>query len=84
MSEQDSKKQILKSTGILGFAQIFIILIGIIRVKVLAVLLGATGVGIAGLFQTTIDLLKSATGFGLGFSAVRDIAAVLQQMMKGK
>ena len=75
MSEQESKKQILKSTGILGFAQIIIILIGIVRVKVLAVLLGATGVGIAGLFQTTIDLLKSATGFGLGFSAVRDIAS---------
>ena len=69
-----SHKQILKSTGILGIAQIVTILIGIIRVKILAVLLGAIGVGIAGLYQSTIDLIKSATGFGLSYSAVRDIA----------
>lgn len=75
MSEQESKKQILKSTGILGFAQVIIIVVGIIRVKVLAVLLGAVGVGIAGLYQTTIDLIRTATGFGIGYSAVRDIAA---------
>jgi O-antigen/teichoic acid export membrane protein len=75
MNEQESKKQILKSTGILGFAQIFTIIIGIARVKILAVLLGAVGVGIAGLYQNTIDLIKSATGFGLSYSAVRDIAS---------
>lgn len=75
MSEQDSKKKILKATGVLGSAQLLIIFIGMIRVKVLAILLGPVGVGIAGLFQATIDLLKAATGFGIGFSAVRDIAA---------
>lgn len=75
MSEQDSKKQILKSTGILGSAQLIIIAVGMVRVKVLAVLLGPTGVGIAGLYQTTIDLIRSVTGFGISYSAVRDIAA---------
>src|SRR5688572_8022595 len=75
MSEQESKKQILKSTGTLGASQVIIIAISIIRVKVLAVLLGATGVGIAGLFQSTIDLIRSITGFGIGYSVVRDIAA---------
>ena len=68
------RKQMLKSTGILGFTQVFIILVGIIRVKVLAILLGAVGVGIAGLYQTTIDLIKSTTNLGIGYSAVRDIA----------
>ena len=75
MSEQESKKQILKSTGILGSAQLVIILIGIVRVKVLAILLGASGVGIAGLYQSTVDIIKSATGLGIGYSAVRNIAA---------
>lgn len=75
MIEQESKKQILKSTGILGSAQLFIVLIGVVRVKVLAVLLGATGVGIAGLYQTTIDMVRTATGLGINYSAVKDIAA---------
>lgn len=70
-----SKKQILKATSILGSAQVVNILVGIVRVKVLAVLLGATGVGIAGMYQTTLEFIRSATGFGLGYSAVRDIAA---------
>lgn len=70
----DSKKQILKSTGVLGFSQLIVIIVGIARVKVLAVLLGATGVGIAGLYQNTIDLIRAATGLGIGASGVRDIA----------
>jgi antigen flippase len=78
MNEQESKKQILRSTGILGSAQLIIILVGIVRVKVLAVLLGATGVGIAGLYQTTIDFIRAATGFGIGYSGVRDIAASVE------
>ncbi|HVG41716.1 MAG TPA: O-antigen translocase [Chitinophagaceae bacterium] len=75
MSDKESKKQILKSTGILGSAQLIIIAVGIVRVKILAVLLGASGVGIAGLYQSTIDLVRSVTGFGISYSAVRDIAA---------
>src|SRR5947209_7125653 len=71
----DSRKQVLKSTGILGGVQLVNIFIGIVRVKVLAILLGAVGVGIAGLYQSTIDTVKSMTGFGLGFSAVRNIAS---------
>jgi O-antigen/teichoic acid export membrane protein len=69
-----SHKQILKSTGIVGGAQVITILIRILRSKIIAVLLGPMGVGIAGLYQSTIDLVRSATGFGLNFSAVRDIA----------
>ena len=71
---QTSHKQILKSTGIIGGAQVITILIRIIRSKIIAVLLGPMGIGIAGLYQSTIDLVQSATGFGLNFSAVRDIA----------
>ncbi|MFC1782479.1 O-antigen translocase [Planctomycetota bacterium] len=69
-----SHKQILKATGIIGGAQVAEVLIRIARNKIIAVLLGPLGVGITGLYQSTIDLIRSATGFGLNFSAVRDIA----------
>lgn len=72
--ETTSHKQILKSTGILGGAQIIEILFRIARSKIVAVLLGPTGVGLIGLYQSTIDLVQSATGFGINFSAVRNIA----------
>lgn len=74
MEDQQSKRQILKSTGLLGSVQLINILVGMVRVKFLAVLLGPVGVGISGIYQTTITLISSATGFGIGFSGVRDIA----------
>lgn len=78
VDNQDSKKQILKSTGILGFVQVVSIVIGIIRVKVLAVLLGPAGVGLAGIYQTTITLVGSVTNLGLNFSGVREMAAAVE------
>ncbi|MBG6236644.1 O-antigen/teichoic acid export membrane protein [Pedobacter sp. CAN_A7] len=74
MSEDSSYKKIIKSTGIIGGSQVFTILIGIFRTKIVAVLLGPMGVGLVGLFQVTIDLIRSMTGFGINFSAVKDIA----------
>jgi O-antigen/teichoic acid export membrane protein len=75
LNESNSKSQILKSTAIFGSAQVIIVIAGIIRTKVLALLLGPAGVGISGVYQSTIDLIKAATGFGLGYGGVRDIAA---------
>jgi len=73
-ADNTSHKQILKSTGIIGGEQIIILLAGIVRGKVVALLLGPVGVGLAGLYQSTIDLVRNGTGLGLGFSAVRDVA----------
>jgi enterobacterial common antigen flippase len=44
-------------------------------VKVLAILLGPVGVGIAGIYQTIASIVSSATGLGLSYSGVREIAA---------
>lgn len=75
MSEEiKSHKQILKSTSIVGGAQIASILIGIIRTKVVAVLLGPVGVGYIGVLQNIIDLIRQATGFGINFSGIKDVA----------
>ena len=72
--DHSSHKQILRATSIVGGAQVITILIRIVLTKIIAVLLGPTGVGIAGLYQSTIEIVKSATGLGLDFSAVRDVA----------
>ena len=74
MTTQDSKKQIIKATGIVGSAQIITIIIRIIRTKIIAVLLGPGGVGIAGLYFSTVELVRRGTGLGLDFSAVRNVA----------
>jgi O-antigen/teichoic acid export membrane protein len=72
--QRSSYRQIFKATSLFGGVQVSTILIGIVRVKFVAVLLGAAGVGIIGLLNTPIDLIIAITGLGISFSAVRDIS----------
>jgi len=75
MSEQQSSyRQIMKATSLFGGVQVFQILIQIIRSKFVAVLLGPAGMGIVGLLTSTIGLIGGLTNFGLGTSAVKNIA----------
>lgn len=75
MSEsQSAYRQIMKATSIFGGVQVLSILISIIRSKLVAVLLGPTGIGIAGLLNTTIGLISSFTSAGLDTSAVKSIS----------
>lgn len=64
----------MKATSIFGGVQVFNIIISIIRSKFIAVLLGPAGMGIMGLLTSTIGIISSLTNFGLGTSAVKDIA----------
>lgn len=73
--QQTSYRQIVKATSLFGGVQVFNILISIIRSKFVAVLLGTAGMGIMGLFTSTTGIISSLTNFGLGTSAVKDIAA---------
>ncbi|HEY5406528.1 MAG TPA: O-antigen translocase [Ginsengibacter sp.] len=72
---KDSYKQIFKATSIFGGVQVFNVLIAIIRSKVVAIILGPSGMGIVGLLNSTIGLITSLTNFGLGTSAVKNVAA---------
>lgn len=72
--ERSSYRQIFKATSIFGGVQVFNIIIGIVRVKFVAVLLGTTGVGLMGLLNAPLQLIISITGLGIAFSAVRDIS----------
>jgi O-antigen/teichoic acid export membrane protein len=72
--DRNSYKNITKAIGLFGGVQVFHILAGIIKNKVVAVLLGPVGMGISGILLSTTSMISSATGLGLHTSAVRDVA----------
>lgn len=74
--DNKSYTQILKSTSIFGGSQVITILIGIIRNKILAILLGTVGVGLISIYQSTLDMIKSVSSLGIETTGVREIAAV--------
>ena len=75
MTEQRSSyRQIMKATSIFGGVQVSNIIVSIIRYKFIAVLLGPSGMGITSLLASTTNLIGGLTEFGLGFSAVKDVA----------
>lgn len=67
--------QIFKSSAMIGGASMVNIAIGIIRTKAMALLLGPAGVGLMGLFQSTVDVAFSVVSMGINCSGVRQIAA---------
>ncbi|OGU55545.1 MAG: hypothetical protein A2V66_07065 [Ignavibacteria bacterium RBG_13_36_8] len=73
-TDKKSYKQILKSTSIMGGSQVITIFLRIIRTKVLAVILGPTGVGLIGIYDSITSLAGIAAGLGIGTSGVRQIA----------
>jgi PST family polysaccharide transporter len=68
------KKNTIKATSIIAISQFLILLIGVIKTKIFAIFLGPSGIGILGLYQSTIDLIKNISGLGLNFSSVREIS----------
>lgn len=73
--EQKSYQQIFKATSLFGGVQALNIIIAIIRSKFVAILLGPTGMGISGLLTATTGFISSLTNFGLGTSAIKNVAA---------
>lgn len=74
-NKKSSYRSIFKATSLFGGLQVYQILIGIIRSKFIAVLLGPAGMGISGLYTSATSLIKSLSSMGLQSSAVRDVAA---------
>lgn len=66
--------QILESSSIIGGAQAINYLISLVRIKIVAVLLGPTGVGLIGLYQSLTSLLSTVSGLGINSSGVREVA----------
>lgn len=65
---------ILRSTSVIALASVISVVMSVIRLKVLAVLLGPVGVGLFGLFNVISDLAASLAGMGVQQSGVRQAA----------
>jgi len=66
--------QILKSSAIIGGSSLVGIVIGAVRTKAMALMLGPSGVGLLGVYTSILDLAKGIAVVGAGTSGVREIA----------
>jgi len=72
--DRTSYKQIIKSTAIIGGSSVIVILLGAIRTKILAVMVGPAGVGLYGVYDSIVSLGYSVASLGIGMSGVRQIS----------
>lgn len=72
-NKENGFRSILKGTSIFGGVQIFNILISAIRIKLVAVILGPSGMGVAGLFNTTSLTIQQFASLGLNLSVVKEV-----------
>jgi O-antigen/teichoic acid export membrane protein len=71
-----SSRSLIKSMLIIGSAQMVNIVISILRMKVLAVLLGPAGIGLLSIYNNFREMMVMGAGLGLSSSGVRQIASV--------
>ena len=69
-----SYSNIFKTTFLFGFVQVFRAVIGIVKNKLVAILIGPEGMGLLGIFNSTIQMIQTGAGLGINQSAVRDVA----------
>jgi PST family polysaccharide transporter len=67
-------RQILRSSAIIGSASFINILIGLVRTKALAVLLGPAGVGLVSLYTGLMAAAETVAAMGIGTVGTRQIA----------
>src|SRR5690606_15789818 len=67
-------QQILRATTLFGGVQAFNILVSVVRSKVIALLIGPEGMGIAALLTSAVNLINGFTSLGLETSAVKYIS----------
>jgi antigen flippase len=74
MSKSSFSRQILKSSSIIGGATVIKVLIGMVRTKVAAILIGPMGMGLLGICNGLEGLLVTISGLGLSSSGIKGIA----------
>lgn len=81
---KSSYNQILKSVSIFGGSQVFVVIIGLIRTKVIALLIGPVGVGVIAVFQSVIDMIRTGFVLGMDTAGVKEIAEADNEVDRGK
>jgi len=74
-----SYDHVLKYTGLFGGIQSLNILMGLVRNKLVALILGPAGMGLVSLFNAAVGFISQATNLGIPFSAVRHVSEIFEQ-----
>lgn len=71
-----SYRKLLKGSAVFGGVQVFNILIGLIRGKLVALFLGPEGLGLISIFNSSICTVQQFSSLGLNLSGVKEISKV--------
>ena len=74
-----SYRRILKTSSITGGSSVINILIGLLRTKALALLLGPSGVGLVGLYTGLMGTATTIASMGVGMVGTRQIAEAISK-----
>ena len=74
MSDNSESRSVLKTNVIFGGVKVFQMLVGLIKNKIVALLLGPAGIGIQSLLMTTVNTIYQITNLGVPQSGVRELA----------
>lgn len=72
--KQNGYSHIMKYTGLFGGIQMLNMLVGVVRNKLVAMILGPGGMGLLSLFNSTIKLVSESTNMGISMSGVKTIS----------
>lgn len=77
--ESGTYDHVIKYTGLFGGIQGVNLLASLVKNKLVAVILGPSGLGLISLYNTATTLLNNSTNLGIPFSAVRHISELYEQ-----
>lgn len=69
-----SYRDILRATAVTGGAFVVVLCLSMLRMKMVALMLGPNGIGFAGLLTAVLDMVVVVAGLGIQASGVRQIA----------
>jgi len=69
-----NSRGLIRSMLVIGSAQAASIVISILRIKVLAILLGPAGIGLLSIYNSLKDTVSQGAGLGMASSSIREIA----------
>ena len=76
--------RILRASTLMGGAQVVVLVAAFVRAKAVALILGASGAGLIGIFNAFSGNITSLAGWGLGTSGVRLIAGATEESRAAK
>lgn len=72
-------RSILKATSIFGGTQVLQILVGLVRSKFVALLIGTMGMGLNTIYMSSLTLFITIMGMGVNMSVVKDLSKAYDQ-----